>query len=256
MREMFALVALAACGSDPVPPRDTAPIDAATDVAPDARVGGKVLLFSRTSGFRHDAQIARALDVLPPLLETAGFTWTATEEPLTATHLAGVDGVVFLYTTGNDIVAARDAFEAWVRAGGAFVGLHSATDTEYAWPFYQQLVVAAFDGHPAVQVGAIDVIDAQHPAMAPVPARWVAADEWYNFSSSPAAVDGVRVLANLDETTYTGGSMGTSHAIAWAHERFGGRAVYTALGHPAERWEDPVFVDHVLGAIAWALRNR
>jgi type 1 glutamine amidotransferase len=246
------LLALAACGSSGSPHA----IDAAPDdVAPDAdeMLTGKVLLFTRTAGFRHEDQIPRALAVLPPRLEALGLTWRNSELPITAEDLTDVRAVVFLYTTGNDVVADRPAFESFIRGGGAFIGLHSATDTEYTWPFYQELVVAPFGGHPAVQSAAMDILAPEHPAVSHLPARWVADDEWYNFRSDPSTV-AVTVLANLDETTYTGGRMGAVHPIMWSHETLGGRAIYSALGHPPERWDEAAFVDHVVGAVAWALR--
>lgn len=246
------LLALAACGSDPAR-LENAP-DTPDDVAVDAKLEGKVLLFTRTAGFRHEDQILRALEVLPPRLEALGLTWANSEMPITAADLTGIRAVFFLYTTGNDVVADRAAFESFIRGGGAFIGLHSATDTEYTWPFYQDLVVAPFNGHPAMQAGAIDIFAPQHPAVAHLPARWTAADEWYNFKSDAGAVDGVQVLANLDESTYAGGSMGVMHPIMWSHEKSGGRVIYSALGHPPGRWDEQAFVDHVVGAVAWALR--
>ena len=244
------LLGLAACGSSPRAP------DAATeDAGVDAKPAGKVLLFSRTGGFRHGPQIDLALARLPPRLDALGIAWSATEQPLAASDLAGVGAVFFLYTTGNDIVADRAAFESFIRGGGAFIGLHSATDTEYLWPFYQELVVAAFLGHPPqYETAAIDILAPQHEAVAHLPARWVASDEWYNFRSNPGAVDGVQLLANLDETTYPGGTMGAIHPIVWAHEKLGGRAIYSAVGHPEQRWDEPAFVDHVVGMVTWALR--
>ena len=243
------VLGLVACGSTPQP------IDAATeDASVDAKLAGKVLLFSRTAGFRHGPQIDLALERLPPRLEALGLTWSSTEQPLAASDLAGVRAVFFLYTTG-DVVADRAAFESFIRGGGAFIGLHSATDTEYSWPFYQELVVAAFLDHPpSYETAAMDILDPQHPALAHLPARWVASDEWYNFRSNPGAVAGVQVLANLDETTYTGGSMGAMHPIVWSHEKLGGRAIYSAAGHPEQRWDEPAFVDHVVGMVSWALR--
>ncbi|MDQ3339360.1 MAG: ThuA domain-containing protein [Myxococcota bacterium] len=241
---------LAACGSSSQL-KDAATEDGSADAKPD----GKVLLFSRTGAFRHGPQIDRVLERLPPRFEALGIAWSSTEQPLAASDLAGVGAVFFLYTSGNDIVADRAAFESFIRGGGAFIGLHSATDTEYTWPFYQELVVAAFLDHPpGFHTAAIDILAPQHEAVANLPARWVASDEWYNFRSNPGAVAGVQVLANLDETTYTGGSMGAMHPIVWSHEKLGGRAIYSAAGHPIERWDEPAFVDHVVGMVTWALR--
>ena len=56
----------------------------------------------------------------------------------------------------------------------------------------------------------------------------------------------------LDESTYTGGTMGNDHPIAWYHEYDGGRVWYTALGHRSETFADPDFGQHLLGGILWA----
>ena len=37
--------------------------------------------------------------------------------------------------------------------------------------------------------------------------------------------------------------------IAWSHDYDGGRAVYTGLGHTDESYEEPAFLQHLLGAI-------
>ena len=53
--------------------------------------------------------------------------------------------VVFLMTTGDPVDdAGQAAFEAWIGAGGNYVGVHSAADTEYNWPFYGALMGAYF----------------------------------------------------------------------------------------------------------------
>ena len=257
MRTTLALCVLAACGGDPAPLVD-ATRDVAPDVSPDARVGGHVLLFTRTAGggFRHDDQIIRALAVLPPRLHAIGITTSQTEDALTAQHLVGIDAVVFLYAHKNDLVLAKPEFEAFIRGGGGFVGLHSPSDSESGWAFFDELIVARFGGHPLVMPAAIDIVAPTHPTMAGLPVRWTADDEWYDFLSNPSSVAGVTILGNLDETTYTGGNMGPSHPIMWAHEKLGGRVFYSALGHPAERWDEPAFVDHVVHAVAWVLHNR
>jgi type 1 glutamine amidotransferase len=60
------------------------------------------------------------------------------------------------------------------------------------------------------------------------------------------------VLATLDETTYSGGTMGFDHPIAWCHEYDGGRAWYTAGGHTESSYSEPLFVAHLLGGIEFA----
>lgn len=234
---MIALAVLAAaCGG--------------TDPPPD------VVLFSRTTGYRHADAIKAALAVLPARLEHEGLHVLATEDPLALTDLGTVHVVVFLYTTGDDVLdpAGKTELERFVRAGGGWVGIHSAADTEYVWPFYQELVVAPFASHPDIQSATVEVLAPDHPVMTPVPTlRWAADDEWYNFARDASTVPGVEILANLDETTYLGGTMGASHPIIWAHARLGGRAVYSGIGHVAARWQDPVYLAHVMAAISWVI---
>lgn len=216
-----------------------------------------MLIFSRTNAYRHGDSIAVGIPTLIARLAEDGITADATEDPAAFGSLAGYGGVVFLYTTGNDLIdeAGKVELEAFVRGGGGWLGLHSASDTERLWPFYQEMMVAHFASHPAIQQATVDIEDREHPAMAMLePGRWVATDEWYNFEPNPRAA-GVRVLATLDETTYTGGDMGPDHPIIWAHERVGGRVFYSALGHPAARWNEVAFVEHVAGGIVWILRR-
>jgi type 1 glutamine amidotransferase len=216
----------------------------------------QVLVFSKTAGFRHKS-IDAGVELLRELAAEHGFTTLCTEDAgaFTDETLAGCAAVVFLNTTGNVLNLAQEAaFERFIRAGGGFVGVHSATDTEYDWPWYGELVGAYFAGHPRVQPAAIRVVDASHPATTDLPTIWNRADEWYNYRALPKA--SVRVLASLDESTYTGGNMGVSHPVIWCHEFDGGRAFYTELGHTLESYAEPAFKAHLLGGIEWAMGKR
>lgn len=236
--------------------------DNAASPVPDARVDApaiaEVLIYTRTLGYRHADAIEAGVATLPARLLGEGLTSEVTEDPAAFADLTGRRAVIFFYTSGNDILDpdGKATLEAFVRDGGGWLGVHSAADTEYLWPFYQLLVVAPFFSHPVIQEAAIDIADRAHPAMAVVPeGRWIATDEWYDFGRQPREVAGVRVLATLDETTYEGGLMGADHPIIWAHDDLGGRAFYTALGHVAARWQEPTFVDHVTAAVRWVARR-
>ena len=159
--------------------------------------------------------------------------------------------MIFLNTTGDVLTAkGQAALRRFIRAGGGFVGIHSAADTEYEWPFYGRLVGAYFESHPTVQQASIDVVDRTHPSTRGLPARWTRTDEWYNFRSNPRA--SVHVLAALDEGTYSGGTMGADHPIAWCHRVGGGSAWYTAGGHTSSAFAEPLFRAHLLGGVRWA----
>jgi cytochrome c len=173
----------------------------------------------------------------------------------TANNLQQYRAVVFLLTTGDVLDATQQAaFETYIRAGGGYVGVHSASDTEYSWPWYGQLVGAYFLSHPANQTATVRVADHVHPSTEHLPDLWVRFDEWYNLQTNPRGR--VHVLATLDERTYAPGSgaMGFDHPIAWCQEFDGGRSWYTAGGHTSESYSEPLFQQHLLGGIEWAAR--
>ena len=221
----------------------------------DARAasGSRVLVFTRTTGYRHPS-IPAGVAAVTALGDRHRFAVEHTEDPsaFTDQNLARFAAVVFFSTTGDVLDAAQQAaFERYVRAGGGFAGVHSATDTEYEWPWYGQLVGAYFKSHPAIQQATVRIQDATHASTRCVPTAWVRTDEWYDFASAPAS--GVTILATLDESTYQGGTMGASHPIAWYHRFDGGRAWYTAMGHTEESYSEPAFLDHIAGGILWAV---
>lgn len=213
----------------------------------------RVQLFSRTSGYRHDA-IEPAQRVLARGASARGELLRMTEDPgALADALGDSDVVVFLLTTGDVLDdVQQQAFEAYVRAGGGFVGVHSASDTEYDWPFYGELIGAWFASHTAVLPGRVIVEASTHPTAAAIPDPWQLAEEWYDFKENPRERPGTEIVLRADETSYEGGKMGSDHPIAWARELDAGRAYYTGLGHPVESWQDPVLVAHVEAAIRWA----
>jgi type 1 glutamine amidotransferase len=211
-----------------------------------------ILVFSKTAGFRHDS-IAAGITAIRQQGTSRGFSVDASEDSsvFTDDSLARYKAVVFLSTTGDVLnTAEQAAFERFIRRGGGFVGVHSASDTEYDWPFYGGLVGAYFAGHPAIQGATVQIEDAAHPATASLPRSWPRRDEWYNFRSNPRGR--VNVLATLDEGTYTGGTMAPDHPIVWSHTYEGGRSFYTGLGHTQESFSETAFVDHLGRAILWA----
>ena len=217
--------------------------------------GARVLVFSKTAGFRHSS-IETGVAAMRKLGAEHGFAVDATEDAsaFTDRNLRRYRAVIFLNTTG-DVLDARqqDAFERYIQAGGGWVGIHSATDTEYEWPWYGRLAGAYFAGHPNnpnVRRGTFRVVDPNHPATQGLPARWEREDEFYNFKSiSPH----IRVLVDIDETTYQGGTNGPRHPMSWFQEYAGGRAFYTNMGHTEATFAEPLFLRHLLGGLRWAM---
>lgn len=217
-----------------------------------------MLAFTRTHGHRHEDSIAVSSLVLSSRLAERGITVDVTEDPaaFTTRNLLRYKAVVFLYTSGNDILddAGKLAFEAYIRAGGGWLGVHSASDTEYDWPFYNELVGTHYLTHPLIQEAVVHVEMPDHPAVAAVPMPWVELDEWYDFRSNPRDRPGIQILATVDETTYDGGMMGADHPVIWCHETLGGRALYIAPGHYAHRWDEPEYLTVIDGALDWVMQ--
>ncbi|MGW4086399.1 ThuA domain-containing protein [Streptomyces sp. NPDC004822] len=220
--------------------------------APAADPAYRVLVFSKTAGFRHSS-IDEGVAALRDLGAANNFTVTATEDAgaFTAANLSQFRAVVFLSTTGDVLDGAQQtAFEQYLGAGGGYVGVHAAADTEYDWPFYEGLAGALFQSHPAIQPATVKVEDRAHDATAHLGRTWQRTDEWYNYRTNPRS--SAHVLASLDESSYSGGTMSGDHPIAWCKDYAGGRAFYTGGGHTEESYADPAFRRHLLGGVRWA----
>ncbi len=211
-----------------------------------------VLVFSKTAGFRHDS-IPAGIQLVRELGAANSFTVTSTEDAnqFTTANLARYEAVVFLNTTGDVLNATQQtAFESYIRGGGGYVGIHSASDTEYDWPFYGELVGTYFTSHPAIQQATVRVENRAHAATAHLSPAWTRTDEWYNFRGSVRST--ARVLATLDESTYSGGSMGADHPHTWCKTVQGGRSFYTGSGHTQSSYGEAGFRAVVLGGIRYA----
>jgi type 1 glutamine amidotransferase len=222
--------------------------------APATAAAYSVLVFSKTAGFRHDS-IPAGITAIQQLGAANNFSVVATEDAtaFNDTNLANYAAVVFLNTTGDVLDDTQQAaFERYIRSGRGFVGVHSATDTEYGWAWYGNLVGAYFASHPAIQTATFKVEDPAHPSTASLPPLWSRNDELYSFQSNPRSR--VHVLISLDERSYAPGSsaMGQDHPMAWCQNYDGGRSWYTALGHTIESYSDGAFRAHLLGGIQTA----
>jgi len=208
----------------------------------------KILIFSKTAGYRH-ASIEAGIAAIKELGNENGFLVDATEDStqFTSAVLSEYKAVVFLNTTGNVLNSTQEkAFKSYIQAGGGFVGVHAASDTEYDWPWYNKLMGAYFNGHPEIQEASMDVLIDAHMSTKHLPKKWIKTEEWYNFKSINPDIN---VLIVVDETSYQGGTNGDTHPISWYHNFDGGKSFYTAMGHGAETFQEPKFRKHLLGGI-------
>jgi uncharacterized protein len=145
-----------------------------------------------------------------------------------------------------------------VRGGRGFLGIHSATDTFYAWPDYLDLIGGYFNGHPWHQVVTIDVADDADSLVAFLGNSLQLKDEIYQISDFDYR--GSHVLLRLDPSSVDLGKTGVhlrpyGWPLAWKR-RFGlGRVFYSALGHEASVWQDPRYQRILTNAILWSTRR-
>ncbi len=239
-------MALASCYNHAVPPQNHA------QSMPQQNHADKLLVFSKTNGFRHSS-IPDGIQAIKKIGEKEGFSVVATEDSaiFTTDNLKTFKAIVFLNTTGTILGSSgKAAFEHYIKNGGGFVGIHAATDTEYDWPFYEKMVGAQFLSHPKQQTASLLVVNKKHPATSFLPDVWTRWDEWYNFKNLNPEVS---VLLKIDESTYKGGANGANHPMSWYHDFQGGRVFYTALGHTEASYTEPLFVRHITGGILYAM---
>lgn len=225
-----------------------------TACGPGKRKGDpKVLVFSKTAGFRHSS-IETGAEAIMKMGQEKGFLVDTTENSAVFTDdsLKKYSAVIFLNTTGDILNAAQEAaFERYIQAGGGFVGVHSATDTEYDWKWYGKLVGAYFEHHPEIQEARmVRHADPNFPQLDSLPEEWQHTDEWYNFREVP---DHVNTLVSIDESSYQGGRNGDNHPMTWYHEYDGGRAFFLGQGHREETYAMPRFQTLLYAGISYAI---
>ena len=214
----------------------------------------KVLVFSNTMGFKH-ASIPAGMAAIEKLGNENGFVVDTTKNPelFNEDNLKQYSAIIFLSTTGNILDAKEEAaFERYIQAGGGFVGIHAAADTEYDWGWYNKLVGAQFQSHPSGTPEADFIIKDKNFIATEffTDTVWHRTDELYNYKNINPDVN---VLMILDESTYQGGTNGDFHPIAWYHDFDGGRAFYTGAGHTDESYKEELFLKHLLGGIQYAI---
>ena len=216
----------------------------------------QVMVFSKTLGYRHDS-ITNGIEAISNLGRKNGFAVDATEDSatLTTTNLARYRAIVFLSATGSVLNHDQeDALKNYITGGGGFAAIHGALfgpkACEDQWAWYGEMFCCAFTNHSSIQPAVVNIEDARHPSTVGLPDQWQHTDEWYNFTGTPRGC--AHILATVDEATYHGGKMGADHPIAWCRPVGKGRMWYTALGHTKSNYNEPFFLQHILGGIRYA----
>lgn len=224
-----------------------------------------VLLFTKTNGFHHESvnEGVRAMRELAAQHHFA-IDWHEDSSIFNDERLKKYQAVVFLLTTGDILNDEQQAaMERFIRSGKGFVGIHSASDTEYDWDWYTKMVGRTFHIHPENQTADLLVLNRKFPGLDRMPDRFLWTDEWYEFGAE--RIEGLNYILAVDAQTFDPyakwgekESKGRSkfHPIAWYHNYDGGRAFYTALGHIPATYSDTLFREHIYGGVYWAATGK
>ena len=198
-------------------------------------------------------EVIRALGDTPDAFDV---TVIRSAEQITKDTLTNYDVVAF-NTTGELPMAAskQEALLEFVRNGGGFVGVHSATDTFYEWPEYGEMLGGYFDGHPWHQEVAFTIEDADHLSTRHLESPLTLYEEIYQIKNWNR--NDVHVLLSVDTTSVDLKADGINRtdgdfAVSWTRQYGNGRIFYTALGHEPATWRDSQFQGLLIGGIRWA----
>lgn len=167
--------------------------------------------------------------------------------------LATFDGVIFASTTGELPIPDVDRFLAWIRSGKAFIGFHAATDTLKSSDAYCEMIGGNFAGHPwnAGNEHGFVVHEPGHRLTRMFPERFRLKDEIYRYDKR-FRPENLRVLISVDmqaskpQDPY-------DVPVSWVRDYGQGRVFYTNFGHNESTWRDPVFREHAVEGMSWAL---
>jgi type 1 glutamine amidotransferase len=220
-----------------------------------------ILVFSKTKEWRHNEGIAGADRFFADLSKDKGYGLFTTENGavFNARDLARFDVIVFNNMTGDTLsIDQQEAFEAWLKAGGSWIGLHGSGDASHtSWPWYDKTLIGPeFIGHPAApqfQSAKVVSLNAEHPILKNVPPVWEKIDEWYSFDGVPQDY-GLTPLLGLDESSYSPkntvygdvsdlrmGPDPMDHPVLWVSTIEKGKIVYSAMGHDHTTYDHPIY---------------
>ena len=210
-----------------------------------------VLLITETKGWVHDS-IESGIDLIVDIGDKKNFNVYHSDDSkvITSENLKEFNSIIFLNTTGDILNNyEQKVMENFIKNGKGFVGVHAASDTEYEWQWYGDLVGAYFMNHSDVFDRKLFTVDNTHIMTEHLNPEWNIVDEWYNFKYIS---DNINVLLKLDETSYEGGEHPHNQPITWYQEYDGGRSFYTALGHVKEVFKDERFIELLEKGILYA----
>jgi uncharacterized protein len=163
---------------------------------------------------------------------------------------------VFFFTTGDPVNKEEltDLLD-WIKAGGAFVGTHCATDTLYSQPSYGDMIGGYFRTHPSgLQDVKLKFEDPKHPAAVGFTPDEIYKDEIYIFKDEPYSREKLHIILSAEGFMPKATPRKDSdYALAWCKDYGQGKVFYTAFGHQKQVWNDVKFQAHLIGGMKWAM---
>jgi len=225
----------------------------------------KALLVTTTRGWHHESLHSGVIAIKEMGVKNF-FDVVLWEDPngFTDKYVEQFQVIIFVNTTGDIFDSAQQkVMERFIESGKGYVGIHSASDTEYDWDWYTKLVGRMFKIHPVIQTAKLNILDDKFPGLQGFAGNKLWTDEWYEFG--PEKVNDLKYILAVDETSYNpkvqwgekkGEGMGKLHPLSWYYNYDGGRAFYTALGHLPTVYSDPAFLNHLYAGIFWAATGK
>jgi type 1 glutamine amidotransferase len=239
-----------------------------------------VLAYTRAAGFVHSS-IPHGANAVERLgRQTGAFRVVISDdrEMFAPERLKEFDAVVLCNTTGNWLEPRKEELEGkspgeqqklrertevlkkslveFVSGGKGLAGFHSASDSNYNWPEFGDMIGGYFDGHPWHEKVAVKVEESSHPLLAVFQGQgFDVIDEIYQFKA-PYSRDKLRVLLSLDAARFDlgkGKRQDQDYAVAWIRQYGKGRVFYSSLGHREEIYWNPKLLQFYLDGIQYAL---
>jgi type 1 glutamine amidotransferase len=247
----------------------------------------KIFFLTQSGGFQHSVvkrpaqgQLSLAEQTVTDIGKESGvFTVQCSKDAtlITPELLKDLDVVMF-YSTGailgkNEPVKAKtaeeewqkkdeqipftedtwNAFDKWLKAGHAMVGIHSATDTGANFKPYYSLINGSFAGHPWGSGTEVTFTNHEptHPVVAMWPAEFSFKEETYQYKNYDMSAVRVLISLNMEKTALKQPRL---VPVSWVRDYEQGRLFYTNLGHNEATWKNPVYQQHLLAGIKWAAK--
>ncbi len=230
----------------------------------------RLLIFTYAAGFRHSSINTGASAIMLMGRQTGAFDATISSDPaiFSAESLKEFNGVMLVNTTGNwlqkkgektskEIIDGRkQALLDFVRSGKGIAGCHAASDSNYNWKEYGEMIGGYFDGHPWHTKISVSLEEPDHTLLKAFDGKsFEVTDEIYQFKD-PYSRDNLRVLLTLDNNSVDanrGRRKDRDFAIAWIRSYGKGRVFYSSLGHREEIYRNPAVMQFYLDGLQYAL---